>query len=762
MHWLQALDTAVFRFINLGLANPVFDTAMPFLSGNKLFIPAVFVGGAWLVWKQRCRGVLFLLLMAVVLSFGDGFICNTLKHLVGRDRPFWTLPDVRCLVGRSSSGSMPSAHAANWFAATMVAFFFYRRSLWFMLPMAVLVSFSRIYNGVHYPSDVLAGAILGAGSAVAVLWLLETLWGWAGRKVFPLWWQKCPSLITPRHAFGNRSADLSLQERTTRSAYRSPGHPAEATEEEEMPTSLPPRRGIPPSGFQPPQAELDAHWLRLGFLLIAVLLVARWVYIGGNTIQLAEDEAYQWLWSKHLALSYYSKPPLIAYTQFLGTTLWGDTAFGVRFFSPVISALISVLLLRFFAREINARAGFFLLLVATTTPLMSAGSILMTVDPLSVLFWTAAMLAGWRAIQERATTTDWLWVGLWMGLGFLSKYTELLQLLCWAVFFVLWAPARKQLRRPGPYLAVLVNLVCAFPVLWWNYHHGWITVQHVGEDAGVGQPWEPTLRHAGEFLGAELGLLNPVFFIGMIWAAIAFWRRNRRDPRLVFFFSMGAPVFLVFLLHSFKSRVLPNWIAPGVLPLFCLMVIYWDMRFRLGQSRAKTWLASGLVLGLAVCLLGHDTNLVKKVTGSYLPVKLDPLHRVREWDTTAQAVEGARQRLLSEGKPVFIIADHYGMTGQLSFYIPPARNNVVDHPLVYFPSTPAPVNQFFFWPGYEDRKGENAVFVRQLDRSDPEPLPPGRTLEDQFESVTDMGVTNVLYHGQLLRPLQIFACQGLR
>src|SRR5438034_3506431 len=91
---------------------------------------------------------------------------------------------------------MPCSHAANWFAATMVAFIYFRRSLWIILPAALLVSFSRIYNGVHYPSDVLAGAILGAGYAAASLWSLEALWQWAGRKWFPLWWQKLPSLAS--------------------------------------------------------------------------------------------------------------------------------------------------------------------------------------------------------------------------------------------------------------------------------------------------------------------------------------------------------------------------------------------------------------------------------------------------------------------------------------------------------------------------------------------------------------------------------------
>jgi membrane-associated phospholipid phosphatase len=741
MHWLQTLDLELFRVVNLGLSNPFFDAVMPFLSGNAFFSPAVLLAAILLVWKGGTRGRLCVAMLVLILSLGDGLVCNTLKHALGRERPFLALPEAHCLVGRSGSGSMPSAHAANWFAATMVALVYYRRSLWFMLPAALLVSFSRVYNGVHYPSDVLAGAILGAGCAAAGLWAANGLWSWAGRKWFPLWWAKLPSLVSPPDR-------------------------AEAGEEDEAPPleqPLPKVRGIAPAGFQAPHVTVDSHWLRLGYVFIAALLLARLVYIAGGTIQLVEDEAYQWLWSKHLALSYYSKPPLIAYTQFLGTGLWGDTAFGVRFFSPLITALLSLLMLRFMSRVVNARASFFLLLAVTATPLMSVGAILMTVDPLSVLFWTLAMVAGWGAIQENAPTRQWLWVGLWMGLGFLSKYTALFQWLCWAVLFVLWKPARKQLRRPGPYLALLVNLVCALPVLVWNYQHQWITVAHVADDAGAHSAWHPTLRFLGDFLGVEFGLLNPVFFIGIVWAAIGLWRRGRNNPRLVYFFSMGAPLFLVYLLHSFRSRVLPNWIAPSVLPLFCLMAVYWDTRWRLGARQVRIWFTTGLVLGLTLVLLGHNTDLVAKLTGHYLPVRFDPLHRVRDWDVTARVVGEARQELLAEGKPVFIIADHYGMVGQISFYLPEAKAGVKENPLVYFRTSPTPENQFYFWPGYTHRTGENAIFVRELDRYDPTPPPPPAQLEQEFESVTDLGVRNVLYHDQfLLRPLQIFACRGLR
>jgi 4-amino-4-deoxy-L-arabinose transferase-like glycosyltransferase/membrane-associated phospholipid phosphatase len=745
MHWVQSLDIDLFRFANDSLRNPILDVLMPFVSGNAFFHPALALLAILLVWKGRARGVVCVLMLALVLAVGDGFICNTLKHAIGRPRPFLALEDVHLLVGRSGSGSMPSSHAANWFAAAMVAFVYYRRSLWFTLPIAVLVSFSRLYVGVHYPSDVLAGAVVGAGSAAAILWSLDALWSWVGRRWFPLWWPRFPSLLV-------------LPAKTSTANE-------ESSEDEAGPAlDLPKTRGMAPAGFRPPHASLDDHWLRLGYLFIVAVLIARWAYLASGAIQLAEDEAYQWLWSKHLALSYFSKPPLIAYTQFLGTSLWGDVAFGVRFFSPVIAAVLGWIVLRFFAREVNARAGFFLILIVSTAPLLSVGSVLMTVDPLSVLFWTTAMLAGWKAVRDDATTIDWLWVGLWMGLGFLSKYTALFQWLCWAVFFALWPPARKQLRRPGPYLALLVNVACALPVLIWNAQHHWVTVDHVADNAGAGKAWHPTLRFLFDFIGAEAGLLNPVFFVAPVWAAFAFWTRARRNPKLIYFFSMGAPVFLAYVLQSFRTRILPNWIAPSVLPLFILMVIYWDLRWRLGDNRAlKRWLVTGLVLGTFLVLVFHNTNVIGKVSGHYLPVQLDPLHRVREWDTTAYAVETARQRLQEEGRPTFIITDHYGMAGQISFYLPEAKAKVKGQPLVYCRSSEIPENQFFFWPGYGARKGENAIYVRELNRKDPTPLPPPPRLLGEFESVTDLGVTNVLYHGRdLLRPLQLFACRGVR
>ena len=768
MHWLQALDTSLFYFVNRTLSNPFFDWLMPILSNNVFFFPLLFLFGAGLLWKGRVRMRLCVLMLAVILPLGDNFVINTVKHVVARPRPYAALPEAR-LFGHVGAGyiapeasangmemsanqrsgtSMPSSHASSWFAATMIFFIYYRRSVWLLLPLALAVSYSRVYNGVHYPSDVLAGAILGAGYAVAGLLAVQTLWSWAGKKWLPSWHARLPSLL---------NAECGV--RNTESNNQSSAN----------------------SELRTPNSELE--WLRLGYFVIAALFLARFAYLASGAIELSGDEAYQWLWSKHLALSYYSKPPLIAYTQWVGTHLFGDTELGVRFFAPVIAAILSWLLLRFFAREISARAGFFLILIMTATPLMSVGATLMTVDPLSVLFWTAAMLAGWRAIQPDGKTSSWLWTGLWLGLGFLSKYTELLQWLCWAVFFVLWKPARIHLRKPGPYLALLVNLLCTLPVLIWNGQHDWITVSHVANDAGAGQPWHFTFRYLNDFLASELLLLNPVFFIAAIWAAIAFWRSRRGDARLVYFFSMGAPLFLVYFLFTFHSRVLANWIAPSVLPLFCLMVIYWQARTPFHFNPAKIGFVAGLIIGLPLVIFLHETNLAQKIVGRPLPPKPDPMTRVRAYDGVARLVGDARVNLLAEGRPVFIIAGHYQLVGELSFYLPEAKTNVATNPLVYYLTSDEPVNQFYFWPGYQGtHTGQNAIYFSEIGgpplvdgwvfkwlagetnllRYEPRPQPPPPQLLREFESVKDLGLFNVLYRGRVFHTIQLFECRNLK
>jgi 4-amino-4-deoxy-L-arabinose transferase-like glycosyltransferase/membrane-associated phospholipid phosphatase len=732
--WLQSVDVWLFRLVNLSWSNRFFDGLMPWLSDPPWLACGVLLIVLALLIKGGARGRLCVLMLALALVLGNWLVCDSIKHGIGRLRPFLVIPDARLRIGMGGSFSMPSSHAANWFSVTLILLVYYRRTIWCMLPLAAAVSLSRIYNGVHYPTDVLAGALLGAGYSAAVMLGSDASWQWIGPRWFPLWWKRMPSLLRPESG-----------------------------------------RAVPASS-----EEEDAQWLRLGYALIGLLLLLRLAYLAFGGLELSEDEAYQWLWSKHPALSYYSKPPMIAYTQWLGTHLWGDNEFGVRFFSPVIAALMSALVLRLMAREAGGRVSLMTFLVLTVTPLLALGSTVMTVDPLSVLFWTAAMIAGWRAAQPGGTTRQWLWAGLWTGLGCLSKWTNLLQPICWGVFFLLWPPARSHLRRPGPYLALLIAALFCLPPLIWMQQHQWITLEHVATDGQLDQPWNHT--YVGRFLTEETAALHPLFFVAAMWAALAFWRRGRRDPFQLFLFSMSGPLFFGCFVLSWHSHVETNWIAPSVIPLFCLMAVYWSKRWRENAAIRDPVLAGGIAFGLVFVVILHDPNLVNKLLHRKLPPKLDLLRRAHGWKEMAAIVGRARQELAAEGPPAFVIAEHYGFASELSFYLPEAKSQVSAEPLVYFYASAHPANQFFYWPNYLGRAGQNALFVREISRpalrpdwlarwwrgnpdifipDHPQGEPPPTAVLRQFDSFTNLGVRDVVFDGAIVRRVQLVQCLHL-
>src|SRR3954452_13735787 len=739
MPWPEAVDTAVFRFFHHTLRNPVFDRVMPFFSANPFFIPALVLLGLAFLWKGGLRARIFIILLLIIFALGDSFVTNLLKKTFARSRPYDVLTDVHLLAGKGGSRRLPSFHTSTRLAATLIAFVYYRRSWRFMLPLACTVGLSRMYVGGHYPTDVLAGAIVGAGYACAGLWGINWLWQSVGRRWFRPWWERLPSLLDP--------------------------------------VLLPPKQATAP--------EEQSHlYFRMGLVLILFMLATNLIYIGSGIIQLSEDEAYQWTWSKHLALSYYSKPPLIAYAQFLGTSIWGDNIFGVRFLAPVLAAGVSLMVLNFFKTNINARAGFWLLVLISCTPFLALGATLLTIDPLLVFFWTAAMLAGWKAVQANGRTSDWIWVGVWTGFAFLAKYSALYLFICFALYFALQPEARPHLRKPGPYLALLMVALFSTPVLLWNSQHGWITIEHVSTHVNLNSSWKPTLRFFWEFSFVQAALLNFFFFIGIMAALVFSWRHKLRNPLLTYFFIMGPVVFLGHWLYSLHSRIHPNWIAPAIIPMLCMAVVYWDRCWPERRRFVQTLLTGGILLGVFMSVLMHDTNLIGRITGRPLPSLKDPMRRVRAWSDTASAAGQARQELLKEGKPVFIVGEHYGMVGQISFFLPEARARVGTDPLVYYQTSSHPQNQYYFWPGYSPRlKGQNAIFVREVDGPDlPSdwlmqwlkgnkellnvttqqlPPPPPAGLVTEFESITPMGIREIQYKGRVFRYLQVFACRNL-
>src|SRR5439155_880586 len=158
----------------------------------------------------------------------------------------------------------------------------------------------------------------------------------------------------------------------------------------------------------------------------------------------------------------------------------GANEFGVRFFSPLLSAGTSVLLFYFARRLFNPTAGLWAVIAVNVTPIFNVGAFLMTIDALSVFFWLAAMFTFWLAV-EKTPHFSWYWplTGLLIGLGFLSKYTNALELVSIVLVLALAPRLRREFARLGLYSLRGVFALCTVPPIIWNQQHAWVTLEHL-------------------------------------------------------------------------------------------------------------------------------------------------------------------------------------------------------------------------------------------------------------------------------------------
>src|SRR5438132_838929 len=196
----------------------------------------------------------------------------------------------------------------------------------------------------------------------------------------------------------------------------------------------------------------------IAVLLIVAAAVLRLLYLACDCpLDLAPDEAHYWDWSRHLDWSYYSKGPLVAWLIRLSCALFGDwsyavtgnEALAVRLPAVVCGALLLVslyvLTVQIFQREGLALG---LVVVALSSPLLAAGSTLMTIDAPYTCCWGWALVLAYRALT---TQSNWAWAGagLLVGLGILAKYTMELWLQSLALFLLATPTYRRELVGKG-------------------------------------------------------------------------------------------------------------------------------------------------------------------------------------------------------------------------------------------------------------------------------------------------------------------------
>ncbi len=390
---------------------------------------------------------------------------------------------------------------------------------------------------------------------------------------------------------------------------------------------------------------------------LAALTLVR--LIVAATAPLAPDEAYYWIWSRHLQGGYLDGPPMVALWIRAGTWIAGDGALGIRLLGPLSAALGSYLLWRSGEALLPGRhAGLVAAGLLNATLLFGVGAVIMTPDTPLLFFWACCLWALAEFVQDR--NGWWLTAtGVFASFALASKYTAALLVLGAALWLLLTPTLHRWLLNPAPWWGVLFGAQAVVPVVNWNRTHDWASFVKQG---GRVADWHPALavRFLGELVAGQVGLATPIVFLlcaaGVVLAVRMAWRR--RDPAWTLLAAMTVPAVALFVQHAMGDRVQGNWPAI-VYPAASIAAAGLEGPF---WHRLRT---PAVALGLVITAVVYAQAVAAPFP---LPVRLDPTAlQLAGWRGLAAQAEAARVRVDAS----FVASDEYGAAAELARNLPP-------------------------------------------------------------------------------------------
>lgn len=278
-------------------------------------------------------------------------------------------------------------------------------------------------------------------------------------------------------------------------------------------------------------------------------------------IPITPDEAYYFVWGRHLQLSYFDHPPFVAYIMTIAQFFW-ETPFTARLPGVLLSHCSLIPWFYILKKlEFNNNQIIFWLLLILFSPLVGIGSFIVTPDAPFLFFWSLSVLAFLNLIENTSLLKNWLVIGALIGFGMLSKYMMVIFVI--ALFF--WFIYQKDFKvfiSLKSWAAVLVSILIFLPVIIWNFKNNFASfgfqANHGLAGAKINFFWPL------EYVAGQWALLNPILATFLITQT----KNLSKNLKPMVFISM-APL-LFFLLTSFRSHVEPNWPVaahPGIIAL---------------------------------------------------------------------------------------------------------------------------------------------------------------------------------------------------
>ncbi len=376
------------------------------------------------------------------------------------------------------------------------------------------------------------------------------------------------------------------------------------------------------------------------------------------------DEAYYWMWSKHLAGGYYDHPPMVAVVIRLGTMIAGDTELGVRLASILLALPMSFAVFRAAAILFGgARVAATAAILLNVTLMAAVGTLIVTPDA-PLLVASSFVLFFLAKVLETGRGAWWLAVGVAVGAALLSKYTALFFGPAILIWLVCVPKLRRWLLSPWPYLGGLVALALFMPVILWNADHHWVSfIKQMGR-ARI-EDFRPAF--IGELIPTQIAFATPlVFILGAMGLHALAWRNAGAFAARALINAMFWTIVAYFVWHSLHARVEANWFAP-VYPAFAIAAAVaahltrWEGRAQRLADFCLRWASPAGIVMFALLIVQANTGWLSgyRRDATVRSVGVG-------WRELAAGIEAVRVRTGA----ACVLAPDYGTTGWLAFYLP--------------------------------------------------------------------------------------------